>query len=534
MTRWSFEGESAASRPPPPPGIVLGQYLGGDFALPVNDDGLAVWPFEDFNRHLVILGKTGKGKTSTAWTVFDGTSRANPDAQIFVIDGNADPEMAKTFGASMVATGRDPLIFPQERFNAWPGGDWRPIYNRLLQVIPFAETEAAAYYTDSATVVLQLACRLSGIPPASTEELFDRLDYEVLMDAYGPRELKGIKPEHVEAVYMRCKSVCAHFGSALDGERTFADLDAAYFGLDALVLGKSAVVTMRMLLSQLEYYIEHEKPRDRLCVVIIDEFASLAKGVNVSTFVEHARKLGVCVILMSQTVPGMGDPVQIARVLHNSGLLIVHSTPEWLEILSLIGTEIKPEMTLREENDLGADLDMLRLVEKPKVTRDELLALPVGHVWAFRDNCAMRLSISLPDAGGYEPFMLPEPEALFESLSDAWKTGVHVDRPPMWLGGQRRKGSFHGAEFEIPDEDAGEPADGSVSQPTAGMAAPPDADGAGAQPPDGANAESSDGADATSPDGEDAVPSDDADATSTQGADAAPPDDTVTEEVNDD
>jgi len=514
MTRWTFDSESVSSRPPPP-GVVLGQYLGGDFALPVNDDGFAVWPFEDFNRHLVILGKTGKGKTSTAWTVFDGTGRANPDAQIFVIDGNADPEMAKTFGASMVATGRDPLIFPQERFNAWPSSDWRPIYNRLLQVIPFAETEAAAYYTDSAAVVLQLACRLSGIAPASTDELFDRLDYEVLMDAYGPRELKGIKPEHVEAVYMRCKSVYAHFGTALDGERSFAELDAAYFGLDALVLGKSAVVTMRMLLSQLEYYIEHEKPRDRLCVVIIDEFASLAKGVNVSTFVEHARKLGVCVILMSQTVPGMGDPVQIARVLHNSGLLIVHSTPEWLEILSLIGTEMKPEMTLRNESDLGADLDLLRLVEKPKVTRDQLLALPVGHVWAFRDNRAMRLSIRLPETEGYGRFELPEPEALFESLSDAWKRGVHVDRPPMWLGGQRRKEPFRGTEFEIPDEEAGEPAEDAAVQPTDGTAAESDANGADAQQPD-------------------SDPPDSAEAASPSGGDEPPPDATVTEEVNDD
>ena len=522
MTKWTFaDSGNSNSRPPPPPGIVLGQYLGGDFALPVDDDGLAVWPFADFNRHLVILGKTGKGKSSTAWTVFDATGRANADTQIFVIDGNADPEMAKTFGASMVATGRDPLIFPQERFNAWPSGDWRPIYNRLLEVIPFAETEAAAYYTDSATVVLQLVCRLGGIPPASTEELFDRLDYEVLMDAYGPRELKGIKPEHVEAVYMRCKSVCAHFGSALDGTRSFADLTAAYFGLDAMVLGKSAIVTMRMLLSQLEYYIEHEKPRDRLCVVIIDEFASLAKGVNVSTFVEHARKLGVCVILMSQTVPGMGDPVQIARVLHNSGLLIVHSTPEWSEIAALIGSEIKPELTLRSESDMSADLDMLRLVEKPKVTRDELLSLPVGHVWAFRDNRAMRLSICLPDDSGYEPFALPEPEELFESLSGAWSKGS--ERPPMWLGGQRRKAGFRSAEFEIPDEGAEEPTDSADVSPP---------DGADVSPPDGADVSPPDDADVSPPDGADVSPPDDADVSPPDGAGATPPAETVREEVD--
>lgn len=395
-----------------PEGLFLGRYGGGDFALPVVL-GNVILPFDYLKQHLVIIGKTGWGKTYTVWKILHEYAFAMPNAQFFFLDGAADPVMSRFFCEAMVASGRTVGVFPQQRFNIWPHDDnWFAVFNRLMRAIAFAETGAATYYRDASVVALARACRM-GRPPRSTEEVLKRLNYKKLRTHYGKEALRGLEQEHVDAMHMRVLSLYEHTGDALDGVISGRDVDAMYFGLDSLVMGESVGVIAHMLLSYIAYYAKYEKDPERPCVVVIDEFAALSGIRDVAAFIEQVRKLGVHVILITQTVAGMGDFAQAQRMVNSVGLVFAHSTPEWKALSALIGTEYAPEVTLRYGEDGVPELDRIRRVEAPKVKPQDLLGLDVGDVYGLRSDKAIRFKVASPDVGLYVPFEFPEQEELY-------------------------------------------------------------------------------------------------------------------------
>jgi hypothetical protein len=439
-----------SDRQPLAEGVVLGKYLDGDDALSVVGSK-AIITDKTFKKHFALIGATGGGKSSTVRAIIHGVTQRElqqkqekeegkisdfEETDVIVFDANAHLEMAMLLGGCRAALGYPTLCFPRQRIDAWPG-DWMAVFNRLLEIIPFSKRGDGAYYTDAETVVLQLACRLGGVPPRSSKDLLDRIDFHRISKGFGVESLEGITEELVEALHMRVRAVLAHCGWALDGELSFADVRSAYFGMDTLTLGESNEKIMRMLLSQLSFYIEHEKPANRRLIVVIDEFAAFAGQVEVGKFIEHARKLGVCVIIISQTVAGIGDPVQILRILENSGVVMVHSTAAWEELLRYIGAEEFPEITWRFDPTGGLESEMARMSERPKVRRSDLLALPVGHIWVFRKNKAMLVKVELPDTRNYGPFELPEQERLFpdaKAVDESEVSIVKKEEPPSEHG----------------------------------------------------------------------------------------------------
>lgn len=435
--------------PDPPSGVVLGEYLGGDLAKSVFNNQV-ILPYDALEKHIAVIGQTGVGKTSTVERIIDQLARQIDTAQFFFLDAAADLDFARSFCAAMEATDRTVRVFPRQRFNAWPQGDWRAVFSRIMKAIAFAETGAAKWYTDLSTVAFARACRMGGKPPRSSKELFERLDYDRLVAEYKRAELTGLEREHVKAAFVRMMALYERTGSSLDGDWSCGDVGAGYFGLDSLVLGESIGVIAYMLLTHIANYAKHEKDPERICVVIIDEFASLVSGMhNVAEFIEQVRKLGVYVIIVSQTVAGMGDDRQARRIMNSVGTVIAHSTPEWKALSDRLGIKLRPELTLQYEEDDGAEPDRLRQIETPAVKPEEMLSQELGRAWVLRGGMSTQVHAALPDTTGRKPFELPDQEELYLPLG-LMEPGTDDVPEPDFLRPTPREGGFHRADFEIP------------------------------------------------------------------------------------
>lgn len=402
------------ARQQPGDGILMGSYLDGDEALPVVN-GRIILPFDLFTTHIAMLGTTGSGKTTTARVIFEGVGRQRRDAQIFFFDGNGDLAMAQVFGESLSPYGGDLLFFPQEPFDGW-AGSWQAVFNRFLLMIPFAEQGGAAYFSDVETVILQRACRMYGEPPQSYDDLMERLDYTELRRVWGSESLRGADSELVDALKVRIESVFTHVGKGFDGPKSFKDVRGGYFALSPMSMGKSSVTAMRMMLSQLAYYIEFEKDPEQFMLVMLDEFAAFASGVEIGPFIEQARKRNVCVVVMSQTVRGLGDPTQVLRILENAGVIFGHNSAAWIELERFIGSEEVADVSWRFDAIGQVESEIVKLVERTKVRRSQFLSLLVGQAWVLRHNDAMLMQVDLPRQrrGLGRRFVLPEAQELFD------------------------------------------------------------------------------------------------------------------------
>lgn len=406
--------------PPPPHGVVLGRRLAGEAALPLSGPDL-VWPFDAMARHAVILGASGSGKTETAMRIAHETA-TKADASVFYLDAKGDGPAAERFCALMRAAGRRVRVFPNEPFDAWRG-DWRAIVNRLLEVIEFVPEGPAAYYRDIAKTALQLACNHPDGPPRSSAELLHRLDYELLLNAHGPTTaVLSLPRDKIGQVRLRYEAFFGQMGRALDGDWSWEDADAAYFLLDSMALGEDTAGAACLLFADFAHYFTKRKQRERRCLTFADEFSAVAGASDVAMKVEQARSFNAGLVLIPQTLSGMGPLTQRDRILGSVETLIVHALNEPEQIAALAGNRRSPELTHRFADGLGEREGFMRVGELPKVPPDRIRELETGTAWLIRRGRAAKLAIRRsPSVEGAE---LPERQPL-----DAPLERVEVDAP---------------------------------------------------------------------------------------------------------
>ena len=398
---------SHRAAPVAPPGVLLGQRLLGEAVLPISAAGV-VWPFEQMRRHALILGASGTGKTETSMRIAHQLA-AKSEAQVFYLDAKGDRGAAERFCGLMVAAGRSPRVFPNQPFDAWRG-DWRAIVNRLLEVIEFAREGPAAYYRDVAKTALQLACEHPDGPPRSSAELLARLDYERLLNAHGAgAAVLSLPRDKLNQVRIRYQAFFGQLASALDGDWSWEDADAAYLLLDSVALGEDSAGTARMLFTDFAHYFSQRKPRPRFCVLFVDEFAAIAAASDVAIKVEQARGFNAGIVLVPQNPAGMGPATQRDRILGSVETLIVHAVNQPEEIAALAGRRRVLEITHQLQGGLRSGWGHAREERRPKLDPDQIRTLPAGNAWVIRRGRAAKLAIERAPGDLSAP--LPPPEA---------------------------------------------------------------------------------------------------------------------------
>lgn len=366
-----------------PSGVTLGHYVMGDRdGLWIGHRNQVVLSLEQMRRHVLVLAETPEEKNRIASQLVDGVAREDPDAELFFLDSDGDPEMARLFGIAankrkwrtlfFHKRKRRSLLFPDQPFNGWAGRDWRSIFSRLMAAFTFAKAGPASFYAETTKLILQLACRLEGRPPRSSGELLQRLDYKTLCTAFGGEALPGIDEKDVEDVAMRYRAVFAHLGDSFDGKRSFADLDSAYFSLYPLAWADAT----RMLLVQLLDYIQTEKDPDRLCVVFLRISAAVAGDRELALLLEQARACGVVVVPILQSLADAGSPAQLARFLGGVGTLIIDGD----QARSGMATGIRLTESVAALSSYDDQSSSRGRQRASKVSPDDLLELPQGRV----------------------------------------------------------------------------------------------------------------------------------------------------------
>ncbi|HEU4599568.1 MAG TPA: hypothetical protein VFS26_07470, partial [Solirubrobacterales bacterium] len=225
--RLHFE-EERGWPPVVPDGVVLGRLVGGDSGLPVRASAV-IWPFEQLKYHAIVFGDPDSGRTETALRMAHDVAEKT-GGPVFCLDAADDAELAERFASVMGRVGRRVRVFPDEPVDGWRG-DHRAVANRLFEAAGFKrdETRPESFYeVDLAKVVLQHACRGPDGPPRSSGELLARLEHDWLL-AVDPETFRGTATDEVERVQQRLRALFDELDGALDGERSWDDLDAAYF-----------------------------------------------------------------------------------------------------------------------------------------------------------------------------------------------------------------------------------------------------------------------------------------------------------------
>jgi hypothetical protein len=341
------------------------------------------------------MGATGSGKTETLFRIVSEIARLDRHAAIFFLDGKGSRDSAARFVALMEAAGRSPKVFPNQPFSGWKG-DGRDLQNRLIEIVDYATEGPAAFYRDIAKATLSLACRHPEGPPRSTREFLRRLDLNELAHAHSGH-VAGLTEDQVAQVRMRYEAFFRQIGHVLDGLWSWEDADSGYLLLDSLALREESKGLARFLFEDFGHYFTLRKPRERLCVLVVDEYSALAQSGSMATRVDQAREFNTALLLAPHVAEGMGAEDEAKRILASVHTIVIHqiNTPE--PVVELAGTHQVVEWSQHVRRGLAVGEGLTRLQHQHRVDPNAVRALRAGEAFLISGGQALRMLVARAD-----------------------------------------------------------------------------------------------------------------------------------------
>jgi len=375
--------------------IEFGRVIGGHSPKFV-DDGAAVFDTNQLRRHAVVLGSTGSGKTVTTMHLASGAAKLG--WSVWYIDAKGDHDNASDFYGACINAGlgsHQITGWPYQSWDAWRG-DGRDITNRVLATQDFTEP----YYREAARLGIRLAAEAPGNPtPRTSAELLDALSDKAIAKAWrgspASRTWGDIDKQTRLGVAMHLSGFFGSVGDGLDGTIGFEDKRAGYFAIDAVSLKDASESVGRLLLEDLTHWAARRKPKADPSLVIIDEFSAISSSsAQVAGMIERLRGFNVAVVLVSQSLLGLGDEGE--RILDACGTLVLHQGSDPEKLTNRAGTFTVAEPTMQVDSLGPTGMGSLRLNDQFSISPNDVRRLRIGECFVVHSGTSVKVKVTGP------------------------------------------------------------------------------------------------------------------------------------------
>jgi hypothetical protein len=411
-------------------GPIVGRWQRGDLTRPWRSHGRVRLPMSHpDNRHLLVLGATGLGKTETALTIAEWA--AEHGRQVIYLTCKEPPSAQRSVAPRLAAVAAEQgLRFRTLLAGTSPydpmRGDLAEVRDRLIRIEEWGDR----YWAAVANTLVALALELNAAEGQAIDALPD-LVYSLVRSRLATLAKRSRDPRVAELVeafnysdlggaLMRYASMAIHLrgwiGPTSAGGWAFEDADVACIELPTVSRPEAATALMRLILRDFGSYLVDPNRRQsrpdgstKPVVIVIEEAGAVAGdpviGREFVSQVERNREAGAYAVLTAQDPTGFGDGHTWSALSTNAALLTYRQTEQAENLAKLAGTERVTEggADYDEDNRLRRQ-GVARRQHAFKVNPQTLRTLGVGEFvlisagrYAKVAAALSRLSFGLPD-----------------------------------------------------------------------------------------------------------------------------------------